>query len=333
MQSQNLAARAGRWSAGIARPRSSAGWRSSSLATVLGGPVGGQKTLADEDYGQRVLRVADKAIANAGFPRLAPTSRCSSRARARSRSATPRSRRRSRTRSRALEATSTSQRSSPRSPRATRASSPRTAAPRSSRSRSPGDDDVAKERVDATLAATAAAQKANPRLRIEQFGDASADKAIKKAFEDDFKKAEFLSLPITLIILIVAFGALVAAGVPLLLGAHRRDRHDRAARRRSASSSRSTSRSPRWSCSIGLAVGVDYSMFYLRREREERAAGRVARRPRSRPPPRPPGRAVLDLRPHRDGRHGRHVLRRQRRLQLVRHRHDPRRRASPCSAR
>ena len=27
---------------------------------------------------------------------------------------------------------------------------------------------------------------------------------------------------------------------------------------------------------IGLAVGVDYSMFYLKREREERAAGRSA---------------------------------------------------------
>ena len=44
---------------------------------------------------------------------------------------------------------------------------------------------------------------------------------------------------------------------------------------------------------IGLAVGVDYSLFYLRREREERAAGRSERVPRSRSPPRPPGRAVL----------------------------------------
>ena len=35
---------------------------------------------------------------------------------------------------------------------------------------------------------------------------------------------------------------------------------------------------------VGLAVGVDYTLFYLKREREERAADR-ARRPRSRPPP------------------------------------------------
>ena len=37
-------------------------------------------------------------------------------------------------------------------------------------------------------------------------------------FEDDLKKAETISLPITLVILLLAFGALVAAGLPLLLG-------------------------------------------------------------------------------------------------------------------
>ena len=49
----------------------------------------------------------------------------------------------------------------------------------------------------------------------------------------------------------------------------------------------STTRSRAMILLIGLAVGVDYSMFYLKREREERAAG-AARRPRSRPPPRRP---------------------------------------------
>ena len=50
-----------------------------------------------------------------------------------------------------------------------------------------------------------------------------------------------LSLPITLLILVVAFGALVAAGVPLLLGAHRGDRRRSGWSAPSASSSRSTS--------------------------------------------------------------------------------------------
>ena len=110
-------------------------------------------------------------------------------------------------------------------------------------------------------------------LRIEEFGDASADKAISKAFEDDFKKAEITSLPITLIILVLAFGALLAAFVPLLLGDHRGGRGDRPDRAdepdlaggRGDRLGRPADRPGR---------GVDYSMFYLRREREERAAGR-----------------------------------------------------------
>ena len=80
-----------------------------------------------------------------------------------------------------------------------------------------GDEDQAKQRVGAALDTVAAAQRAHAGLRVEEFGDASANKALSKAFEDDFRKAEVTSLPITLLILIVAFGALVAAGVPLLL--------------------------------------------------------------------------------------------------------------------
>jgi RND superfamily putative drug exporter len=133
--------------------------------------------------------------------------------------------------------------------------------------------DVEEADVKPLLAATAAAQHAHPDLRIEQFGDASADEAISKMFSDDFKKAEFLSIPITLVILVIAFGAFVAAGIPLLLalssvmatlglvalGSHVTPVDD------SVGSV---------VLLIGLAVGVDYSLFYLRREREERAAGR-----------------------------------------------------------
>ena len=143
--------------------------------------------------------------------------------------------------------------------------------------------------MDAPLAAVAATERYHEGFRVEEFGGASADKALSKAFEDDFKKAEVTSLPITLIILILAFGALLAAFVPAAPGRDRRGGRHRAASARSARSGRWTSRSRRVVLLIGLAVGVDYSMFYLRREREERAAGR-ARRPRSRP--RPPPRAA-----------------------------------------
>jgi uncharacterized membrane protein YdfJ with MMPL/SSD domain len=139
-----------------------------------------------------------------------------------------------------------------------------------------GDEETATDRIDPALATTAAAAKANPELRIEQFGDASADKAISKQFEDDFQKAELTSLPITLLILVLAFGALVAAGVPLLLAL-------------SGVAATIGLLGPISQIApvdeainsvillIGLAVGVDYSMFYLRREREERAAGRSER--------------------------------------------------------
>src|SRR3712207_4584620 len=74
----------------------------------------------------------------------------------------------------------------------------------------PGDDEKAIDRVEPSIDAVAAAQQAHPDLRVEQFGDASAGKALNESFEKDFQRAETLSLPITLIILVVAFGALVA---------------------------------------------------------------------------------------------------------------------------
>ncbi len=135
-----------------------------------------------------------------------------------------------------------------------------------------GDDDQAEAKVDAILASVAAAQKAHPDLRIEEFGDASADKALSDRLDKDFRQAEFLSLPITLVILIVTFGALVAAGLPVLL----------ALTSVAAALGLVAIPSQIWPvddavCSvillIGMAVGVDYSLFYMRREREERERG------------------------------------------------------------
>ena len=67
------------------------------------------------------------------------------------------------------------------------------------------------------LAVTADVAKAHPDLKIEQAGDASLDKAIGGQVSKDFSRAEKLSLPVTLGILILTFGALIAAGVPVIL--------------------------------------------------------------------------------------------------------------------
>ncbi len=138
-----------------------------------------------------------------------------------------------------------------------------------------GDDNTAVDRVDPTLAATAAVQRANPDLRVEQLGSASVEAAFDKSLGDDFKRAETLSVPLTLIILLFAFGALVAAGLPLLLGMTAVG----ATLGLLGPISQLTPVTDQIGSVIlliGLAVGVDYSMFYVRREMEERDKGKGA---------------------------------------------------------
>jgi len=135
-----------------------------------------------------------------------------------------------------------------------------------------GTEQEAEKRVGPVEDAVKAAAARHPDVRVGQFGDASANKALSKAFGDDFAKAGLLSVPITLVILVLAFGALVTAGVPLLLGL-------------TAVFATIGLLGPvshlfaldefinEVVLLIGLAVGVDYTLFYLRREREEQARG------------------------------------------------------------
>jgi len=136
-----------------------------------------------------------------------------------------------------------------------------------------GDPDTAVDRIGPVLDRVDELQQAHPQLFIGQFGDASKIDALTTAYGDDLGKAGLLSLPVTLVILLVAFGTLVAAGIPLLLaltavfatfGLVAIPSHVFPV----------AMQAPALVLLIGLAVGVDYSMFYLKREREERAAGR-----------------------------------------------------------
>jgi uncharacterized membrane protein YdfJ with MMPL/SSD domain len=136
-----------------------------------------------------------------------------------------------------------------------------------------GDPDDAGDKIDPVLAAVDQAQAAHPGLSIGTFGEASADKEIMEMVGSDLERAGLLSIPVTIVILIIAFGALVAAGIPLLL----------ALSAVAATMGLLALPSQLWPVDeqvsavvllIGLAVGVDYSLFYLKREREERAAGR-----------------------------------------------------------
>ncbi|SBT53128.1 MMPL family transporter [Micromonospora auratinigra] len=136
-----------------------------------------------------------------------------------------------------------------------------------------GDPETAEDRVQPLRDTTAQVQQAHPQLRVEEVGGPSIGKALNETLGNDFKRAELLSLPVTLAILIIAFGALIAAGVPVLLALS----SVAAAMGLSTLASHlvpATDTTSSVILLIGMAVGVDYSLFYVRREREERAKGR-----------------------------------------------------------
>ncbi|MFJ2737120.1 MMPL family transporter [Streptomyces sp. NPDC087317] len=138
-----------------------------------------------------------------------------------------------------------------------------------------GEADTAGEQVEPVLNAVANVQKDHSTLRIEEIGGASMQKQYSDAFGNDFQQAEFSAVPVALGILLIAFGALVAALLPVALAitaimatmglmgivSHLQPMSD-------------TANSVM--LLVGMAVGVDYCLFYLRREREEREAGRDA---------------------------------------------------------
>jgi uncharacterized membrane protein YdfJ with MMPL/SSD domain len=135
-----------------------------------------------------------------------------------------------------------------------------------------GSKDDAKDKIQPILDAVTSAQNADPSFLIEEFGYASSNHVLGEVYNQDFARAEQLSMPITLVVLLLAFGALVAAGIPVLLAfsavlasiglneilSHVMPVADPA---------------KPLILLVGMAVGVDYSLFYLRREREERAGG------------------------------------------------------------
>src|SRR6185295_7573913 len=126
------------------------------------------------------------------------------------------------------------------------------------------------ENIEAAVDKTAAR---HPGFEIDELGSASTGKAVDDAFNSMLATAGLVALPLTLVILLIVFGSAVAALIPLLLAIT------------AVLATTSLIALPSQLIPvdesiaevillIGLAVGIDYSLFYLRREREERAAGR-----------------------------------------------------------
>jgi uncharacterized membrane protein YdfJ with MMPL/SSD domain len=135
-----------------------------------------------------------------------------------------------------------------------------------------GDADEAQLKIDGLSAKTENVAKRHPAFFIGHAG-VSSDKALDKMFNDQLKLAGERSIPITIGVLLLVLGSLVAVGIPILLAlsgvigtiglvavtshAVPADQNVNAV-----------------ILLIGLAVGVDYSLFYIKRWREERAAGK-----------------------------------------------------------
>ncbi|MEU7135025.1 MMPL family transporter [Streptomyces sp. NPDC046261] len=127
-----------------------------------------------------------------------------------------------------------------------------------------------KKHVGPLRAQTDAAQKAHPGLRIEETGGPSISKGVEKQRGDDLARTEVIALPVTLITLLLVFRSAAMATVPLLLALS----SIAAAIGLSMLASHvfpDAGVGTNVILLIGLAVGVDYTLFYLKREREERA--------------------------------------------------------------
>ena len=173
--SRNLAARMGRWSAQH-RKKAIFGWLAFVVAALVIGGAVGTKTLDDEDTGVGESRQRRPGDREGASPTRAPTRRCSCRARPR---APPQPRFRA-----AVDDTIAAIRDLPgvrrdREPvRQGRGRSPRTGAPPWSGSRSRVTTTASPSASTTSLAAVDAVDRRNDGLRVEQFGDASADKAL-----------------------------------------------------------------------------------------------------------------------------------------------------------
>jgi uncharacterized membrane protein YdfJ with MMPL/SSD domain len=136
-----------------------------------------------------------------------------------------------------------------------------------------GTSKVAEKRIGAFTSATDRVAKAHPDFYVGEAGSISSGKALNDTFNKQLAQAGERSIPLTLLILLLVFGAIVAAGIPLLLALSAVGGTIGLL----ALPSHLVPMDPNVSAVVllvGLAVGVDYTLFYLKREREERAAGK-----------------------------------------------------------
>ena len=133
-----------------------------------------------------------------------------------------------------------------------------------------GDLDEATENVEEFKFVLRDAQFGD--FEITTIGDASLNLELTKIAEKDMAAGESIGVPVALLILIVVFGALIAAGLPIVLGLV----SVFVAIGLAAVFGRFFDLSffiVNMIGMIGLAVGIDYALFVISRFREERMRG------------------------------------------------------------
>ncbi|MYY87182.1 MMPL family transporter, partial [Streptomyces sp. SID335] len=129
-----------------------------------------------------------------------------------------------------------------------------------------------KERKEAAPRVVAAARAAAPAADVEPSGATWANRAIDESVERDLRRAELLAAPVLFVVLVLAYGSVVSALLPVVVAALTigcavpilgllAQAVDLSRVAVSAASA------------IGFGLAVDYSLFLLARVREESARG------------------------------------------------------------
>jgi RND superfamily putative drug exporter len=133
-----------------------------------------------------------------------------------------------------------------------------------------GTFEEAAKQADAYLATVA--QQRQDGFEVVSVGAVSSDHTFGTMAEEDLQRGEAIGIPVALVVLVIVFAALVAAGLPLILGA--------VAIVVALGMTAIVGRGldlfvfvTNVITMLGLAVGIDYSLFVIARYREERRRG------------------------------------------------------------
>ncbi|HEY6057596.1 MAG TPA: MMPL family transporter [Candidatus Limnocylindrales bacterium] len=137
-----------------------------------------------------------------------------------------------------------------------------------------GDADAVEAKAAALRPVLDGIRSANPAFEIRALNNTLINEDLNKLVGDDLDGSMKLTLPATFLILLVAFGAAVAAAVPLLLALSALLAGFGILGIYSQLVAPVAMSTNQLVVLIGLAVGVDYSLFMITRFRSERRAGR-----------------------------------------------------------